>query len=84
MSTSNASHNEHVPILEDVIDKTLINKVIAELSASSVPTSGTITTRYPWTTACDELLQYYVKNVHRNVSLRGQAQQSGLLTFYMN
>ena len=68
MSTSNASQDEPVQVIKGVIDKILINKVIEELSVSSVPTSDTITTRYPWTTACDELLQYYVRNVHRNVS----------------
>ena len=50
--------------MKDVIDKTLINKVIAELSVSSLPTRKTITTRYKWNAACQELFEYHFNNVH--------------------
>ena len=74
MSTSNESYEDSVQIVKDVIDKTLINKVIAELSVSLLPTSKTITTRYKWNAACQELFEYHFNNVHVEVSLGDRVQ----------
>ena len=69
MSTSNESYEDSIQILKNVMDKNLINKVVAELSASSLPNSNNITTRYPWNAVCDELLKFYIANVHGYVGL---------------
>ena len=57
---SNKSYEDSIQTLKNIMDKTLINKVVAELSASSLPNSNNITTRYPWNAVYDELLRFYV------------------------
>lgn len=69
MSTSNESYEDSVQIVKDVIDKNLIDKVTVELSASSLPTSKTITTRYKWNAACQQLFECHFNNVHFEVRL---------------
>lgn len=72
MSSKDESYDDSVQIVEKVIEIELINNAVAKLQANSAEATDDMTTRLDWTSACDELLQFYRTKVHPEMILRPQ------------
>ena len=70
MSAKKESYHDSVQIVKDAIKVELINNVITKLQANVTGPTEDIATRLDWTSACDDLLQFYRTEVHPKVSLR--------------
>ena len=67
MSSKEESYGDSVQIMNEVIKIELIDNAVAKLQADSAEATDDVTTRLDWTSACDELLQFYRTKVHPQV-----------------
>lgn len=67
MSAKKESYHDSVQTVKDVIKIELINNIVMKLQANSTEPTEDITTRLDWTSACDNLLQFYRTEVHPKV-----------------
>ena len=68
MSGSREAYEDFVQFRGDLIDADLIDRVVAELRLGEYQASETITTKLDWTPGCERLREFYVTNIHPNVS----------------
>lgn len=69
MSSKEEWYGDSVQTVEKFIDIELINNAVAKLQANSAEATDDMMTRLDWTSACDELLQFYRTKVHPEVDL---------------
>lgn len=70
MSASSERYEDSVQILDNVLDTGLLEKAAASLQAGSRTAPDAVTTTMGWTSACEELLEYFRKQVHPKVFLK--------------